>query len=118
MAGGGSVASGKVGKGTGVFVAVAGTGIVDDSCACTVKAAAVMIEAVSGWEDGRLQARMAAMSTTPASTVENLRMSSSDQSCLEILMQSVKLHTPHFVLGTVVILRKIKGAGYSAPFTE
>jgi hypothetical protein len=92
----GAVESGRVGKATGVKVAVAddADGAVADSCACTVNAATVMMAPGSCWEDGILQARMAAIMTRPANTVVNFRISSSDQSCAEILMQSVKLHTP------------------------
>ena len=92
----GAVESGKVGKATGVKVAVTddADGAVADSCACTVNAATVMMAPGSGWEDGILQARMAAMITMPARKVEYFRISSSDQSCAEILMQSAKLHTP------------------------
>jgi hypothetical protein len=90
------VESGRVGKGTGVFVTVGVNkgGTVGDNCAWTVKAADVIIAGGICWEEGRLHARTAAIITMPASTVENFRMISSDQSCLEILMQSVKLHTP------------------------
>jgi hypothetical protein len=91
-----AVESGTVGKTTGVKVAAAedADGAVGDSTACTVKAAAVITAAGSCWEDGRLHARLAAMIAMPASTVENLRMGSSNLSSVEILMQSVKLHTP------------------------
>jgi len=99
--GGGSVGGGRVGRGEGIGVNVEGgarAGVALGNWAWTVRAAAVRMVAApcwAGWRDGKLQARIAAISTRAADRRGNVRMTPPNRmETLSGVQEQSKLYPP------------------------